>query len=60
VGDAAPSQKSSAGPVIGALVVVLLLVLGALYFWGAHLNQKNNPENNLPLIPGDTSVPIGG
>lgn len=45
-------EKSSAGPIIGAVIVIVILALGALYFWGAQLNQE--PEE-LPLIPGNAS-----
>ena len=51
-----PAQKSSVGPIVGIVIIVVLLIVGALYFWGAHLDDQN-PENNLPLIPGDTTTP---
>lgn len=44
-------SKSSAGPVIGAIIVIIILALGGLYFWGAQLNNKAADE--LPFIPGD-------
>jgi len=51
----APSQQtpasSSLGPVIGAIIVILVLGLGALYFWGARLNEQT--PDDLPFIPGD-------
>lgn len=31
---------SSVGPVIGAIIVIALLALGALYFWGERLNNN--------------------
>lgn len=43
------------GPVVGIIIIVILLVIGALYFWGAHLNAQD-PEDQLPLIPGDGSA----
>lgn len=52
-----PAQKSSMGPVIGIIIIVILLVVGALYFWGAHLNAQN-PEDQLPFIPGDGSTTL--
>jgi len=52
-----PGQKSSAGPIVGAVIIVVVLILGALYFWGAHLNATNQ-ENNLPLILGNDSAPV--
>jgi len=50
-----PASKSSIGPIVGAIIIVALLILGALYFWGAHLNATNQ-ENNLPLILGNDST----
>ncbi len=50
-----PAQKSSAGPVVGIIIIVVLLSIGAFYFWGAHLNAQN-PENDLPLILGDPTT----
>lgn len=46
-------SKSGAGPIVGVVIVVILLVFGGLYFWGAQLNQE---EETLPLIPGDTAT----
>lgn len=46
----AVKQSSSAGPVIGIVIVIVLLALGALYFWGAQLNQT---PQELPFILGD-------
>ncbi|MDZ4226980.1 MAG: hypothetical protein U1D26_00715 [Patescibacteria group bacterium] len=48
-----PAHRTSAGPIIGVIIIVLLLVVGALYFWGSHLNSDNSPDQ-LPLIPGDS------
>ena len=44
------AHTSGTGPIIGVIIIVLLLVLGGLYFWGAQLN-RTTPI--LPLIPGD-------
>lgn len=44
--------KSGSGALVGAIIIVLLLVFGGLYFWGAALNAEN--PQPLPLIPGDT------
>lgn len=53
-----PAHKKPVGPIVGVIIIVLLMAFGALYFWGATLNQKN-PDNNLPLIPADSSTPTG-
>lgn len=49
----AAHKRSTAGPIIGAAIVILMLAFGAFYFWGAHLNRESQP---LPLIQGDASV----
>ena len=43
------SENKPAGPVIGAVIIILILVVGALYFWGAKLNKEANqtPEDIL-------------
>jgi len=37
--------KKGVGALIGSIVVILILVLGALYFWGGKLEKANNNEN---------------
>lgn len=53
--DMPNSQKSSSGPVVGITIIVLLMAVGALYFWGARLNQQK-PQDQLPLILPDDST----
>lgn len=48
-----PHQKQPAGPVIGTIIVVVLLIAGALYFWGQHLNRE---EQQVPYILGGTTT----
>ncbi|MBV9159032.1 MAG: hypothetical protein JO019_00335 [Candidatus Kaiserbacteria bacterium] len=43
-----PQKPTGSGPVIGIIVIVIMLIFGALYFWGAQLNKTSEP---LPLIP---------
>lgn len=47
-------QKSGAGPIVGIIIIVILVIFGALYFWGAALNARST-QQPLPLIPGDVS-----
>jgi len=55
------APKSGVGPIAGAIIVIILLVAGGLYFWGAKLNR----QNTVPYIPGDEimmedySQPVG-
>jgi len=36
------------GPVIGSIIVVLLIILGGLYFWGERLNQSGSSSVAAP------------
>ncbi|PIR82311.1 hypothetical protein COU20_03040 [Candidatus Kaiserbacteria bacterium CG10_big_fil_rev_8_21_14_0_10_59_10] len=49
--SASPHQP--VGPWIGAGIVVILLVVGALYFWGAKLNERASGSNLPPFITDD-------
>ncbi len=50
--DKVPHQRATredgAGPIIGAIIIVILLVFGALYFWGQKLNKRTPPT--APLV----------
>ena len=46
------APKSGVGPIAGATIVIILLIAGGLYFWGAKLNR----QNTVPYIPGDDTV----
>ena len=35
-------EKGGMGPLIGIVIIILLLILGGLYFWGAHLDKELN------------------
>ncbi len=37
-------NHEGAGPIIGAIIVVILLVFGALYFWGQKLNKEQSAD----------------
>lgn len=52
-----PARKPSAGPIVGIVIIVVLLIIGAFYFWGAHLNAQN-PQDTVPLILGDSSTTV--
>ena len=46
-----PAEKAGIGALVGTLIIILLLALGAFYFWGSRLNTGN--ENPPPLILGN-------
>lgn len=48
--------RGGVGPIAGAIIVILLLVAGGLYFWGAKLNEKAQ-ENTMPYIPSNDTAP---
>lgn len=47
--------KGSAGAVVGIIIIVILMLFGALYFWGARLNAQSK-QDQLPFIPADNST----
>lgn len=51
-----PSPKGAIGPLVGTAIIIVLLVAGGLYFWGAKLNQNASMNNAPPVILGDDSA----
>ncbi len=43
-----PVEHSVAGPAIGALIIIVLLVAGALFFW---TQEGSEAPKDLPYIP---------
>ncbi len=35
-------EKNSTGALIGSIIVIIVLVLGAIYFWGGKLNSTRD------------------
>jgi len=50
-----PGHKSGAGGLVGIIIIIVLLMVGALYFWGAHLNNQSE-QSQVPYIPADNST----
>jgi uncharacterized protein HemX len=40
-------NEGSAGPVIGIIIILAVIVLGGLYFWGQRTNETAQEEDNL-------------
>ena len=55
--SAAPAPQGGRGPMIGAAIILGLIVVGGVYFYGLQLQQKQAPEE-LPLILGNEPVPV--
>jgi hypothetical protein len=51
----AGAPKRSLGPIIGIIVVVALLIIGGLYFWGEKLSTTSTPAQENPSLPPVTS-----
>lgn len=49
--------KHAVGPIAGAIIVIILLIAGGLYFWGAKLNQAND-MNAIPFIPSNDEAQL--
>ncbi len=51
-----PSHKTSAGPTIGIVIILLVLIIGAIYFGINQVNQPYNSGNQVPYIPAATTT----
>jgi tellurite resistance protein TehA-like permease len=45
-------RTQSVGPLVGIFIIVILFVIGALYFWGEQLNRQSAAPS---YIPGDST-----
>lgn len=36
-----PSDKKTIGPLVGVVIIILVLVLGGLYYWGQKINTED-------------------
>ncbi|HEY4494718.1 MAG TPA: hypothetical protein VJC02_01285 [Candidatus Paceibacterota bacterium] len=39
-----PQQEKKVGPIVGALIIILVLIIAGLYFFGQKLNTQNPVE----------------
>lgn len=39
-----PNNENSVGPVIAIIIVLAMIILGGLYFWGERTNDMSNIE----------------
>ncbi len=52
-----PKKKEPAGPMVGVVIIVILAIFGALYFYGAVMSSRNAQREQLPLITGSDYAP---
>lgn len=49
-----PENKSSIGSIIGTIVIIAIIVLGGLYFWGKRIEENKSKENLITdFTPGE-------
>ena len=53
-----PGQQPSYGPVVGIVIIVLIMTIGALYFWSSRLNQPSNAASQVPFVPADSTTTL--
>jgi hypothetical protein len=44
-----PHQEKKVGPIVGALIIILVLIIAALYFFGQKLNT-GAPVESAPIV----------
>jgi len=49
-------KESSIGPVIGTIIILAVIVLGGLYFWGQRVSDKVMDETQLNAIVEDITT----
>jgi flagellar basal body-associated protein FliL len=54
------SDKGSMGPLIGSIIIIIILVIGAIYVWGSKIDREEAPvettENELAPLSTDNSA----
>jgi len=38
------TKRSPVGPIIGSIIVIAVILIGGLYFWGKYLVEQGNPN----------------
>jgi len=49
-----PAEKNSIGPVVGSVIIIAILVLGAVYLWG----EKIYTPKEVATPPSESVVPL--
>ncbi|MCX6701899.1 MAG: hypothetical protein NTX96_01760 [Candidatus Zambryskibacteria bacterium] len=51
-------NKSSIGSIIGTIVIIAIIILGGLYFWGKRIEESKSKENLITDSTEPTSVNV--
>lgn len=53
-----PPHKKKVGPIIGTIIILVVLIIGGIFFWGSVINHRTDMANQVPYIPsGTTTLP---
>ena len=52
-----PQTEKKVGPIAGALIIVLILIIAALYFFGQKLNTESIPQQSTSALQSPAAVP---
>lgn len=55
-GAVPPKKESGVGPIIGSIIIIILLVLGALYFYGSIVERRQTQGARTPALSESTRV----
>lgn len=51
-------NKSSIGSIIGTIIIIAIIILGGLYFWGKRIEENKAKENLITnFTPGEVTTP---
>ena len=50
-----PQSQSSIGSIVGTIIIIAIIILGGLYFWGKRIEENKLKQN---LVTGTTSEEI--
>jgi hypothetical protein len=51
-------EQKHMGPLMGIVIIIVILVFGGLYFWGARINNAEYEKEEIPQILGDDGSKI--
>jgi hypothetical protein len=51
-----PKKEGVVGPIIGSIIIIVLLVLGALYFYGSIVEKQKTQNTPTPALSESTRV----
>ena len=52
----APQNKSSIGSIVGTIIIIALIILGGLYFWGKRIEEAKSTQNVINDQTGSTET----